>query len=322
MLGKKILAVGLALSVLITGSAFSIAQAKDKPLIKEYTFEAESEDNLSYEPKKEIKVDGQKYVLKGEPKLEVVKSNKITEKRTVTVTNKEDLEDSITVDGVKLKLSDVEWSDAANRTTITNTYDSQSEIPDSITSTKKVGDKTIDITLTKRNTETFTTPQNFTAPAYFTGHPDSPFYLFNGKQVTLQNGQPKWNGWQSDVSEYLGINNSQYTINSISWAGDFTSNGNGEYNRTATVSGVRQVPGWNVTYTETDDTTTTYTAEATYEGIDPNQAVEAKAIAEYEKAGLSTIVKVIFTAAGILVAAGLIIAILFVFKKKRRSVNE
>lgn len=322
MLGKKILAVGLALSVLITGSAFSIAQAKDKPLIKEYTFEAESEDNLSYEPKKEIKVDGQKYVLKGEPKLEVVKSNKITEKRTVTVTNKEDLEDSITVDGVKLKLSDVKWSDAANRTTITNTYDSQSEIPDSITSTKKVGDKTIDITLTKRNTETFTTPQNFTAPAYFTGHPDSPFYLFNGKQVTLQNGQPKWNGWQSDVSEYLGINNSQYTINSISWAGDFTSNGNGEYNRTATVSGVRQVPGWNVTYTETDDTTTTYTAEATYEGIDPNQAVEAKAIAEYEKAGLSTIVKVIFTAAGILVAAGLIIAILFVFKKKRRSVNE
>ena len=322
MKAKRILAVALALLVIVTGSAFSIAQAKEKPLIKEYTFKAESEDDLSYEPKKEIKVDGQKYVLKGEPKLEVVKSNKITEKRTVTVTNKEDLEDTITVDGVKLKLSDVKWSDAANRTTITNTYDSQSEIPDSITSTKEVGDKTIDITLTKSNTETFTTPQNFTAPAYFTGHPDSPFYLFNGKQVTLQNGQPKWNGWQSDVSEYLGINNSQYTINSISWAGDFTSNGNGEYNRTATVSGVRQVPGWNVTYTETDDTATTYTAEATYEGIDPDRAVEAKAIAEYEKAGLSTIVKVIFTAAGILVAAGLIIAILFAFKKKRRSVNE
>lgn len=322
MKAKRILAVALALSVIVTGSAFSIAQAKEKPLIKEYTFKAESEDNLSYDAKKEIKVDGQKYVLKGEPKLEVVKSNKITEKRTVTVTNKEDLEDSITVDGVKLKLSDVKWSDAANRTTITNTYDSQSEIPDSITSTKEVGDKTIDITLTKSNTETFTTPQNFTAPAYFTGHPDSPFYLFNGKQVTLQNGQPKWNGWQSDVSEYLGINNSQYTINSISWAGDFTSNGNGEYNRTATVSGVRQVPGWNVTYIETDDTATTYTAEATYEGIDPDRAVEAKAIAEYEKAGLSTIVKVIFTAAGILVAAGLIIAILFAFKKKRRSVNE
>ena len=322
MKAKRILAVALALSVIFTGSAFSIAQAKEKPFIKEYTFKAESEDNLSYEPKKEIKVDGQKYILKGEPKLEVVKSNKITEKRTVTVTNKEDLEDTITVDGVKLKLSDVKWSDAANRTTITNTYDNQSEIPDSITSTKEVGDKTINITLTKSNTETFTTPQNFTAPAYFTGHPDSPFYLFNGKQVTLQNGQPKWNGWQSDVSEYLGINNSQYTINSISWAGDFTSNGNGEYNRTATVSGVRQVPGWNVTYTETDDTATTYTAEATYEGIDPNQAVEAKAIAEYEKTGLSTIVKVIFTAAGILVAAGLIIAILFAFKKKRRSVNE
>ena len=322
MKGKRILAVALALSVIVTGSAFSIAQAKEKPLIKEYTFKAESEDNLSYEPKKEIKVDGQKYILKGEPKLEVVKSNKITEKRTVTVTNKDDLEDTITVDGVKLKLSDVKWSDAANRTTITNTYDNQSEIPDSITSTKEVGDKTINITLTKSNTETFTTPQNFTAPAYFTGHPDSPFYLFNGKQVTLQNGQPKWNGWQSDVSEYLGINNSQYTINSISWAGDFTSNGNGEYNRTATVSGVRQVPGWNVTYTETDDTATTYTAEATYEGIDPDRAVEAKAIAEYEKVGLSTIVKVIFTAAGILVAAGLIIAILFAFKKKRRSVNE
>lgn len=322
MKAKRILAVALALSVIVTGSAFSIAQAKEKPLIKEYTFKAESEENLSYEPKKEIKVDGQKYVLKGEPKLEVVKSNKITEKRTVTVTDKEDLEDSITVDGVKLKLSDVKWSDAANRTTITNTYDNQNEIPDSITSTKEVGDKTIDITLTKSNTETFTTPQNFTAPAYFTGHPDSPFYLFNGKQVTLQNGQPKWNGWQSDVSEYLGINNSQYTINSISWSGDFTSNGNGEYNRTATVSGVRQVPGWNVTYTETDDTATTYTADATYEGIDPDRAVEAKAIAEYEKAGLSTIVKVIFTAAGILVAAGLIIAILFAFKKKRRSVNE
>lgn len=322
MKAKRILAVALALSVIFTGSAFSIAQAKEKPFIKEYTFKAESEDNLSYEPKKEIKIDGQKYILKGEPKLEVVKSNKITKKRTVTVTNKEDLEDTITVDGVKLKLSDVKWSDAANRTTITNTYDSQSEIPDSITSTKEVGDKTINITLTKSNTETFTTPQNFTAPAYFTGHPDSPFYLFNGKQVTLQNGQPKWNGWQSDVSEYLGINNSQYTINSISWAGDFTSNGNGEYNRTATVSGVRQVPGWNVTYTETDDTATTYTAEATYEGIDPDRAVEAKAIAEYEKAGLSTIVKVIFTAAGILVAAGLIIAILFAFKKKRRSVNE
>lgn len=322
MKAKRILAVALALSVIVTGSAFSIAQAKEKPLIKEYTFKAESEDNLSYEPKKEIKVDGQKYILKGEPKLEVVKSNKITEKRTVTVTNKEDLEDTITVDGVELKLSDVKWSDAANRTTITNTYDSQSEIPDSITSTKSIGGKTIDITLAKSNTETFTTPQNFTAPAYFTGHPDSPFYIFNGKQVTLQNGQPKWNGWQSDVSEYLGINNSQYTINSISWAGDFTSNGNGEYNRTATVSGVRQVPGWNVTYTETDDTATTYTAEATYEGIDPDRAVEAKAIAEYEKAGLSTIVKVIFTAAGILVAAGLIIAILFAFKKKRRSVNE
>lgn len=322
MKAKRILAVALALSVIVTGSAFSIAQAKEKPLIKEYTFKAESEENLSYEPKKEIKVDGQKYVLKGEPKLEVVKSNKITEKRTVTVTDKEDLEDSITVDGVKLKLSDVKWSDAANRTTITNTYDNQNEIPDSITSTKEVGDKTIDITLTKSNTETFTTPQNFTAPAYFTGHPDSPFYLFNGKQVTLQNGQPKWNGWQSDVSEYLGINNSQYTINSISWSGDFTSNGNGEYNRTATVSGVRQVPGWNVIYTETDDTATTYTADATYEGIDPDRAVEAKAIAEYEKAGLSTIVKVIFTAAGILVAAGLIIAILFAFKKKRRSVNE
>ena len=121
MKAKRILAVALALSVIVTGSAFSIAQAKEKPLIKEYTFKAESEDDLSYEPKKEIKVDGQKYILKGEPKLEVVKSNKITEKRTVTVTNKEDLEDSITVDGVELKLSDVKWSDAANRTTITNT---------------------------------------------------------------------------------------------------------------------------------------------------------------------------------------------------------
>ena len=318
MKAKRILAIALALSVIVTGSAFSIAQAKEKPLIKEYTFKAESEDNLSYEPKKEIKVDGQKYVLKGEPKLEVVKSNKITEKRTVTVANKEDLEDTITVDGVKLKLSDVKWSDAANRTTITNTYDSQSEIPDSITSTKEVGDKTINITLAKSNTETFTTPQNFTAPAYFTGHPDSPFYLFNGKQVTLQNGQPKWNGWQSDVSEYLGLNNSQYTINSIAWAGDFTSNGNGEYNRTATVSGVRQVPGWNVTYTETDDTATTYTAETIYEGIDPNMAVEAKAIAEYEKAGLSVGMIAAISIAGLIIL-GFIVFLMMWLKKKRKE---
>ena len=50
MKAKRILAVALALSVIVTGSAFSIAQAKEKPLIKEYTFKAESEDDLSYEP--------------------------------------------------------------------------------------------------------------------------------------------------------------------------------------------------------------------------------------------------------------------------------
>lgn len=317
---KKLnIAVTFLIIIAVFFSTISFANAKET-LTKEYKFTAKNEDSLSYTPEKEIKVKGVKYKLSdNDIKYEIIESNKITEKKEVTVTDKENVEKTITKDGRKLTLKDVDLRSETDKKTVTKNYDSLAKAPASLRDSKTVGDTNVTITLNKSNVSEFKTPQSFTAPAYFTGHPQSSSYKFNGKSVTLENGTPTWTGWKNDIANYLGLNSSYYQINSIKWQGDFVKNSSGSYDRTAIVTGTRYVPTYTVTYVEDSSTATIYAGTATYEGVDNGKDVIAKAIVTYERDGLSTVQKAVLIGAGVLVLTSLFLLILLYLKRKRNN---
>lgn len=202
---------------------------------------------------------------------------------------------------------------------MTREYASKSEIPNSVASQVDENGKIINVTCNRSDIKTKSKVVSFSAPAKFYGYPDSKVFSFNGKRLRITSNNPVWNGYKNDVSKYLGDKGS-YNITGARWSTNMKPYQD-MYVREARFTGTKVVPFYEATYVESNATRNLYEATVTYEGIDPNQKLEAEANVTYKivDTGLSTIQKVLIAAASILILIAVILFILFILKKRRKE---
>ena len=213
----------------------------------------------------------------------------------------------------------IEWKSIYRSPKVmTREYASLSEIPSSLISTVNENGKTINVTCNKSDVKKKSKTAVFSAPAKFYGYPDSDIFSFNGKRVRITSNNPVWNGYKKDVAQYLG-SKGNYNITGASWSTNMKPYQD-MYVREARFTGTKTVPFYEATYVESNATRNLYEATVTYEGINPNQKLEAEATVTYKmvEKGLTTFQKVLIAAAGVMVLIAVIILILFRSKKKER----
>ncbi len=316
----------IAFAFIISLSLLSPAFAADT-ITKTYKFNPTSKEDLTYNAPKEIKEGDKTYVLDedNEIKYKIIKDNKVKVKKNVRVKNKEDIAKEIkhkTDNGyviLKLKEGDegIEWKSIyRSPKTVTKQYATTNEIPSSVASTVDENGKTINIKCNKSDVKTKSKTVSFSAPAKFYGYEDSQVFSFNGKKVKITGSNPVWNGYKGDVAEYLGARGN-YTITGAAWTTSMRPYQD-MYVREARFTGTKTVPFYEATFVETDDTRGIYEATVTYEGIDPNQKLEAEATVTYKmvEKGLTTFQKVLLTLAGLVVIAAIVFVIMYFRKKK------
>lgn len=313
----------LCVLLLICSTSFVFAANN---IVREYEFKAVDPDNLKYDVPEKVTEDGKTYKFQN-VKYEIIEGQTIEVTERVRTNDKEDYAKSIehklpSGKTVTLYAEDgISWKeDEAEGIVRTQEYRSQNDIPQSIIDTKPEGNgNETEITLTLSGVESYSRTESFQAPAtFYTPVRGGSMYQFNGKVVTINNGNPVWSGYQDDVKDYLGLNGNTYSITGGNWSDDYTLTG-GQYVRHATYIGTRSVPRYRATFTETDATTTVYTADVTYSGIDPDKEVTAKAIVTYER-GIGTR-EIIFIGAGIVIIALAVASILlFISRRKKKHV--
>ena len=305
----KASSISLMCFMLIT-SAVPAYAASDDAVTKDFYFEAESEDNLTYTPdEEEIEIDEKHYRLK-DVSCEIY-SQPISEKKSLKSKNK-DAEPYITktVEGTEFKLyapANIEWTD--NETEVKQEFKTEAEAPETITT-----DDNKELTL--KSVEPVSRTDNVSTTAkFYSEDPETEEYIFNGKTVYLQDGEPKWSGYKDDYASYLGIkNNNDYSITGSRWSGKAKKTSNG-YVRTATVYGTKKVNYVIATY-GLKDSDARYTADVTY-----TSKYIAHAAVTYERY-LTLKEKIMYAGAGVGVLALAAAAILFVLGKRKKKEEE
>jgi hypothetical protein len=302
-------------TLLIGSTALSFAGSQ---ITKEYDFKAKSERNLKYDVPKEIKEKGKTYELKdvkyeSEKGIEIIRSHTTLDQADYPKTIEYEKEDGEIV--TLTAKGEIDWNEVdRNPTVITRTYQDRGSIPASLPVSTTVNGEEVTGTAALSGTQVFTRTESFNAPGTFYGVYGSPLYTYGGKTVTLPDGNPAWNGYQADVASNLGLPRGA-SINGVAWASAAVDQGNGEFIRQATFTGTRPVSTYTATFTETEATTRSYTADITYTDT-ADGSVQAKAIATYEQ--VSNLGLYIAIGAGILVLALLAAAILVFLAKKRK----
>lgn len=287
---KKVV-FSLLIFILCSASVF----AAENNITKEYTFKAKDPDNLEYKYEKTISEGLKEYKAAGVI-YRVIKDNRAQIKKNFaadTLAPKEIKEKNIVY---KLK-----EKSKKEKTIKKITVSSDINISDEIIENGEV--------LKLRAKENKTAVEQVNLPARFYGEESSNIYKFNGKYITLlDNNNPVWNGFNSDVKGQLKLGNEYNILSGRFTTGYITSNG--------------------VTYRDAIYTVNrnTNVVEATYESLDEYiyvedaKKVEAKAIVTYEI--YSDYTKYIYAAAVIAVFAVAISLILFIIKKRRKNENK
>lgn len=264
-----------------------------------------------------IKKDGKTYKLINVSYKVIEKRKPVIYTKTITLSDKSKLKREITktIDGKSYDLTVIKepkWKDKSiSERTETREYASKDRVPQNLS----VEGKKLNLVNVKETTKKDT----YSAPiTFYSNSKNTNLYYFNGKVVSLQNGQPRWAGSESDIKNRLGINNRQYSINSVNWQGGYTKTANG-YVRRATVSGTKVIPVAVATFQT--ERKTNYTAKVTYTDSQfPDGETKTLATATYEKEGL-TVQDYIKIGAGVLILA-LGIAFLIWWLRKKNKVQE
>ena len=321
-IGKKCFSFFIVI-FMVLGMGFSHAgtvyEKADKGRIiakHDFSDDASNRDNLYYEPEKEITYEGVKYKLVSrEYKVKEI-LQPVTYYVTVKTKNKNSLKDTVTrvIKGKKytLKASTPKWKERkTDLLQVNREYDNRNSVPDTLSYRGKI----LELKGIKKGSKT----QNYVTPLkFYSETKDTNLYRFNGKMVTLKNGQPIWTGYDKDIKAHLGENGANYRINSVSWQGGFIRNGNG-FVRTANVSGSKRIHMTVATYTNQNAVDVTYTAKVKYvDSQYPSGELKATCIATYEKQGFTTVQKIL-VGVGIVVIAFAISFILMKLRKKKQN---
>lgn len=315
---KRLIAAFTA--ALLIASSMSVpvyaAYGSSDEVKKEYTFETIEKD-FNYAENQVIELDGKKYKA-SDIKYELISEKKRIEK-TVSyndLTSKEVPDKITTEEGEELTVEDVKYT--ANKVTGTKTYRDYVEAPkipenaDFTVNGKIVVGKRID---TKRKiSETYNMP--FTVKGMFYGDEDSMYYELNGKKIPAGTA-PEFSQYKEELLTYLNLSPDIYRIDNGAWASGYYKDGDNTV-RNATYSGMQKSNTYTVTYQGY-----LYQAEAVYSNGEENEdpVYTVKATVTYEKAGLTTLQKIL-AGAGIVVASGLMIAWLFALRKKKKDKAE
>lgn len=312
---------------LLIFSSASVAFAAEKQyLIKEYNFETDYVDDLSYTPQEKIKKDGKTYKV-ASVEYKVIKDNTTKIKKKISTTNKNDYEKTIghkLPSGKTIKLmirNKVRWKEHLQAVTKEQEYKALSDVPEIIRDTKEdPAGNTIDIVLSLSETEPFTRVEKFSSPAKFYAYMETGvMYMFNGKKIMTAKDAPTWPSYEEDVKSYLGLNGSAYKITGGSWNDSFVPYGQEQYVRTATYTGTKSTPLIRATFTETDDTARMFVADITYVGYDPDNRSKACAVVSYERT-IGT-KEAIMIGAGIAIIVAALVAILYLIAKRRKEAD-
>lgn len=305
---KELLLTGL---LVLLCAMPNVAMAADATVTHSYTFESATQENPYYTVPETLEEGGKTYTLTSVEYEMKAHREPVTVVRTIVTGDPNDYPKEITetVDGASRTLTaqTPTWATGESRR-VMQEYASEAEVPQSLT----VDGVRLPLASVTAGTKT----EAFSAPAVFRSpNPASGLYTIGDTVVTVGDG-PLWDGWQTVMTEYLGLSGSSYTLTSGSWDGDWGADGSG-YVRTAIYTGTRQTPAWTATY----QTEPEYTAEITYTDSQyPDGLYEMEAVATYtvqETGGtLKTILKV---GAGVLVVALAAAALIFMLRKKNNK---
>lgn len=298
----------LLLSVVVFAlAATPTFAASAKEVVRDFYFEADSADDLSYPAEKEIEIDGKHYRVKDISYN--LYSDPISEKKTVKSKNKQaDGYITKTIEGTEFKLyapAEIKWKD--NDVTYTEEYATESEVPNQIEYEGQ--------TLSLRSVEPASRKDTLSTTAkFYSSYPDTDTYMFNGKEVTLKDG-PTWSGYKDDYAEYFGIDNdNRYSITGSKWKGKAKKTGDG-YVRYATVYGTKVVNYYQAVFGLGDDDSR-YTADITY-----TSKYIGHAKVTYERY-FTMMQKLVYAGVGLAIVALLTTLILFFLKRRREEDKE
>lgn len=310
---KRLAAATMAVFLMMISTA--AAAAAEQPVTKEYIFET-TDTNFDYTENQIIEIDGKKYEAKDidyEVISEVKRVDEIREYSNLTVKS---VPETVTADdGTELTLEDIEYvPQTVTDVQVYRDYVNPPDIPEKIQFT--VNGKTV--TGFRKNTDrqlsdTYNVP--FSINGKFYGDEDSMYYVLNGKNIPAETA-PEFDQYPDELLAYLGLDPDIYRVDSGQWASGYYQAGD-ETVRMATYNGMQKSNTYTVTYDGT-----MYAATAIYSnGIDNTDPIyTVKALVEYvgyEESGLNTLQKVLLTIGVAVIAAGVIVAILFILKKRK-----
>ena len=151
---------------------------------------------------------------------------------------------------------------------------------------------------------------------------DATFYMLNGKYVPYNNQKPALAGYETDILTVLNLPQESYRITDFVWTGDVYTE-NGIQYRNAVASGERYVAEYTAYYNDTValPDANGYNATLTYALDSGDMEYTIKATALYEKlnTGLTPAQIITMSVVGVFLLVILIVAILFVISKKKKS---
>lgn len=317
---KRLVAAIMAVFLMMISTAAAAAAVAENPITKEYTFETTDKD-FNYTENQVIEIDGKKYEAKDIDYEVISESKRVEGIKKYSKLTVRSVPDTMTADdGTELMLEDVEYvPQTVTDVQIYRDYVNPPEIPETIKFT--VNGKTV--TGVRKNTErqlsdTYNVP--FSINGKFYGDEDSMYYVLNGKNIPAETA-PEFDQYPDELLAYLNLDDDIYRIDSGQWSSGYYRGGDKTV-RMATYNGMQKSNTYTVTYEGT-----MYAATATYsngiENTDPIYTVKALVeYVEYEDDGLTTLQKVLLTIGVAVIAAGVIVAILFILKKRRNEDSE
>lgn len=151
---------------------------------------------------------------------------------------------------------------------------------------------------------------------------DSTFYMLNGRYVPYNDEKPALAGYEADILNVLDLPEASYRITDFVWTGDVYTE-NGVQYRNAAASGERYVAEYTAYYNDTValPDANGYNATLTYSLDSGDTEYTIKATALYEKlnTGLTPAQIITISVVGVFLLVILIISILFVISKKKKS---
>lgn len=345
---KKIVSIllsGMIAASLLIGCSSAATEdnntADENQITESIEYTSLKEDETHTFDEKLVKDDGT-YTLK-DVKYETVSETPVMETQTIEIKDlyeqnveAEEEKTFVNTKGKEVlgKLSDVSYSDTiiTNRTaeiesTLKSGYVlSQPAVANSKTViyADEVTEKNVTATLPLTNFQ-ITTPYHWvsdvTIPTRFEQY-DSKYYLLNGRYVPYNNQRPALTGYEADILNVLNLPQESYRITDFLWTGDVYTE-NGVQYRNAAASGERYVAEYTAYYNDTValPDANGYNATLTYSLDSGDTEYTIKATALYEKlnTGLTPAQIITISVVGVFLLVILIISILFVISKKKKS---